>query len=193
MACISPRLALKDGQQRSRQVTIPDVGTVSRMPLERRNRDYSARRVALLLIGKCCVADTELPRLLQCFDWTDVDKADTDADGLASLRMRPRQVILLDSNVPALGGLVFLRNMRRQNLAAQVLMRGRDVNTADILRALRAGAAGYLRQTAPVDELMQAVRRVAGGKYYFEPDVAQSLALQVIDNLRRSPLAARLP
>jgi DNA-binding NarL/FixJ family response regulator len=163
------------------------------MPLERRDRDYSAKPVALLLIGKCCVEDTELSPLLQCFAWTDVDRADTDADGLAFLRMRPRQVILLDSNVPALGGLVFLRNMRRQNLAAQVLMRGQEANTTDILRALRAGAAGYLRQTAPVDELIQAVRRVAGGKYYFEPDVAQSLALQVVDNLRRSPLAARLP
>jgi two-component system invasion response regulator UvrY len=157
------------------------------MSLARRNKGGSAGHPALLLIGKCCMTDAELRQLLHGLGWTDIDRAETDADGLASLRMRPRTVVILDSNVPVLGGLTFLHNMRRQKLKAQVLMRGREADSTEILRALRAGAAGYLRQTATAHELIQAVGRVATGSHYLEFDIAQTLAMQFIGNLRSIP------
>jgi DNA-binding NarL/FixJ family response regulator len=153
------------------------------MRLERQNKDDASERAALLLIGSCAT-DIELRQLVQDFDWTAVGRADTDVDGLTSLRVRPRTVVVLDRNVPVLGGVTFLRNMRRQKLNAQVLMRGAEADTTEILDALRAGAAGYLRQTASVHELVQAVGCVARGSHYLEADVAQTLALQIIGNLR---------
>jgi DNA-binding NarL/FixJ family response regulator len=140
-----------------------------------------------VLVGQCCVTDLELSQLLQNFAWIHVDRTATDSDGLASLRVRPGALVILDRNVPVLGGLAFLSDLRREKLRAQVLMRSQKSDCTDILTALRAGAAGCLRQTAPVHELIEAVGRIADGRHYLEPDVAQTLALQFIGKLRWLP------
>jgi DNA-binding NarL/FixJ family response regulator len=46
-----------------------------------------------------------------------------------------------------------------------------------VTRALQAGAAGYVSKNAPPDEILDAIRRVAGGRNYIEHDIAQELAL----------------
>ena len=50
-----------------------------------------------------------------------------------------------------------------------------------VTRALQAGAAGYVSKNAPPEELLEAVRRVAGGHTYIEHEIAEGL---VFSNLR---------
>jgi two-component system invasion response regulator UvrY len=54
-------------------------------------------------------------------------------------------------------------------------------------RVLKAGAAGYLTKRSAAEALMQAIRQVAQGKTFLEPDIAQQLAVQQL-NGNKSPV-----
>ncbi len=84
-------------------------------------------------------------------------------------------VLLLDLNMPVMGGLTALPQIKQMNPAVKVLvLTGRD-ETSYIMRALRGGANGYMVKTAGEHELIQAVHDVSSGNLVLGQGVAERI------------------
>jgi two-component system invasion response regulator UvrY len=109
-------------------------------------------------------------------------EADSGAALLDLVRQRPGDVVLLDVGLPGRGGLDVLRQIRQEWPRLPVLMLSVHPAEQYAVRALRAGASGYLTKDLAAQELVKAVKTVAGGQRYLTAEVADRLA----DDLGRS-------
>src|SRR3954447_23833397 len=104
-------------------------------------------------------------------------------------------VVLLDVRMPRVDGLVAVERLGARPRPPRVVMLTTFHADAFVLRALRAGASGYLLKDAPPRELVAAVRRVAAGEPILSPAVTRRLIEQVADPVvhdRRVAAAALL-
>lgn len=102
-----------------------------------------------------------------------VGEADDGAQALAMVRREHPNVLLLDLNMPGTSGMDILPQIRSTWPDIKVLvLTGRDEDTY-IVRALRAGAHGYVLKTSSEEELVRAVRDVAGGNLVLGRGVAE--------------------
>ena len=101
------------------------------------------------------------------------------ADGVEALhkiREGEFEVVLLDISMPGKSGIDVLKQIRVEKPRLPVLILSIYPEDQYAVRLLKAGAAGYLtKETAPA-EVVNAVRRVAGGKKHISPAVAEMLA-----------------
>jgi DNA-binding NarL/FixJ family response regulator len=85
---------------------------------------------------------------------------------LALLQEQPVDLVLLDISMPDRNGLDILRQLRHEWPSVKVMMLSMYPEEQYALRALKAGASGYLTKDSALDELVRAVSRIAaGGKY----------------------------
>ncbi len=100
------------------------------------------------------------------------------ADGRAAIegydRLRP-DVAIIDIRLPVIGGIEAIAAIRTRDPSARILAITSYGGDAGMRRALDAGAIGLLLKGAPGDEVVEAVRRVAGGRPYIAPDVSDEL------------------
>jgi DNA-binding NarL/FixJ family response regulator len=93
------------------------------------------------------------------------------------LQQSPR-VVVMDLNLPGLGGLSALRRIIGRDPDARVLMFSIHDELVYVTRSLEAGARGYITKSCAPDLLVEAVSRVARGETFVEPEIAQKLAVQ---------------
>jgi DNA-binding NarL/FixJ family response regulator len=84
-------------------------------------------------------------------------------------------VVLLDMVLPGMDGVEVLRELRRRELPARVLVVTSFTDRGRLLPAVRAGARGYLSKDVDPNALVAAVRSVAAGHLLLEPEVAAGL------------------
>ncbi len=89
-------------------------------------------------------------------------------------RLRP-DVVLMDLRMPELDGVAATTEIRRRLPQVQVLVLTTYDSDADILRAIEAGAIGYLLKDAPREDLFRAIRAAARGESFLAPAVAARL------------------
>jgi len=92
-----------------------------------------------------------------------VGDADSGEIALALVNQLRPDVVLMDIRLPGMNGIEATRRITRDHPEVRVLMVSAYDEDEYVRGALEAGAAGYLRKTAPGKELVQAVRGVAGG------------------------------
>jgi len=92
-----------------------------------------------------------------------VGDADSGEVALAVVNQLRPDVVLMDIRLPGMNGIEVTRRLTRDLPDVRVLMVSAYDEDEYVRGALEAGAAGYLRKTAPGKELVQAVRAVAGG------------------------------
>ncbi|GAB3455697.1 response regulator transcription factor [Kineococcus endophyticus] len=99
-------------------------------------------------------------------------------DGLEALglvaSLQP-DVVLMDLRMPGLDGASATERIRRDHPAVHVLVLTTYETDADIVRAVEAGATGYLLKDTPLTELAEAVRAAARGETVLAPPVAARL------------------
>jgi DNA-binding NarL/FixJ family response regulator len=95
--------------------------------------------------------------------------------------LRP-DVTLLDLQMPEMSGLETMIAIRREFPNARVVILTTYTGDAHIVRALKAGAAGYLAKDAVPEELIDTIRRVHAGRKIVSPQVAEKLAAHVTDD-----------
>ena len=88
-------------------------------------------------------------------------------------------VILMDLRMPEMDGVAAIAELARQKVAARVLVLTTYDTDSDVVRAVEAGATGYLLKDSPRDELLRAVRAAARGEAALSPSVATRLLGQV--------------
>jgi DNA-binding NarL/FixJ family response regulator len=104
------------------------------------------------------------------------------ADGIATvefaLQTRP-DVVVLDISMPKLNGIEVVRRLTRELDSARVLVLTMHAEEEYVLHVVRAGAAGFLLKDSATNELLSAVRALAGGRGYFGSHASKVLAQQV--------------
>jgi DNA-binding NarL/FixJ family response regulator len=105
------------------------------------------------------------------------------AEAIALAERRRPDVVLLDLNMPGVGGLEACARLRKTGSPPEVLMLTISGEEPDLYAALGVGAAGYLTKDVPPAELIEAVLAVARG----EPRIAPAMASRMLVELGRSP------
>jgi DNA-binding NarL/FixJ family response regulator len=99
-------------------------------------------------------------------------------------------IVLMDIRMPVLDGASATRQILATNPNVRVLVLTTYTTDADVLRAVEAGAVGYLLKDVPHEELFRAVRAVSRGERYLAPSVASRL-MQQLANPSHEPLTPR--
>jgi DNA-binding NarL/FixJ family response regulator len=123
-------------------------------------------------------------------DFEIVGEAATGTEAVALVTQLHPDVVLMDLRMTELDGAAATAQIRAQQLNTSVLVLTTYENNADILRAIEAGATGYLLKDAQRDELFTAIRTVAQGKAILAPVVTSRL-LQQMRTPAQEALSAR--
>jgi DNA-binding NarL/FixJ family response regulator len=114
-------------------------------------------------------------------------EARNNAEALAKIREKQFDVVMLDINMAGRSGLELLESVRAEFPTLPVLMLSMYPEEQYALVALKAGANGYVSKDIGSDELVRAVREVAGGGRYLTARAAQKLALRTDASDDRAP------
>jgi two-component system invasion response regulator UvrY len=128
-----------------------------------------------------------LKRLIE--ESADIEVAGEACDGfdaLAKLRKYDWDVVLLDINMPHKSGLDILRQIKAEKPKLPILILSMYPEEQYAVRALKAGAAGYLSKDSEAEELIAAIRKVARGGRYATPALLDKL-LDELDGERDAP------
>lgn len=109
-------------------------------------------------------------------DLTVVGEAEDGADAVEVAERTCPDVILLDLKMPGTDGVTALRELRRRNNAAKVLIITSFTEPTTVLPAVRAGAAGYVYKDVDPPALAAAIRAVHAGHVLLHPDVVAQLS-----------------
>jgi DNA-binding NarL/FixJ family response regulator len=103
-------------------------------------------------------------------------EAKTGREALAIAKAQSLDMIVLDLNLPELGGLEVLARLRQVG-SMPILVLSMHAEPIYVTRALEAGAQGYVSKNASPEELLTAVRQVGAGGRYVEHELAQAPVL----------------
>ncbi len=112
-------------------------------------------------------------------EFTVIAEADCGLAALQQMRQQDLDLVLLDISLPDKNGIDVLRQARKEFPSLPVLMLSMHREDQYALRAMRAGAAGYLNKQSAPDELIAAMRIVSGGRKYITQTLAQELASHI--------------
>ena len=111
------------------------------------------------------------------------------ADGREAVRkaeqLKP-EIVIMDIAMPLLNGIEATSQITRRNPQTRVIILSVHADESYILRALNAGAKGYLLKEATENDLLPAVRSVQDGKPYFSPSIAKVLLEDHMRMLRQN-------
>jgi DNA-binding NarL/FixJ family response regulator len=93
---------------------------------------------------------------------------------------KPPQVVVMDLNLPGIGGLATIRRICIKDPDAKILACSIHDEPLFVQRALEAGAKGYVSKGCPADLLVEAVVNIANGGTYVEPSLSQRMVVQII-------------
>lgn len=96
-------------------------------------------------------------------------------------------VVLLDVSMPGRGGLETLADLKERFPEVKVLMLTVHPENHFAIRCIKSGADGYMTKDAEPGELVEAIRRLAGGRKYITGELAEQLALTVGQDFEEQP------
>lgn len=129
-----------------------------------------------------------ISRLLADHDKIEVcGEAASGEDAVALARELRPQVVLMDANMPGIGGLEATRRLIRFDPDIKVVAVTVHGDEPYPTRFMQAGAAGFITKGADIDEMIIAIRQVASGKRYLTPEIAQQMALKAVNPEEGSP------
>lgn len=139
-----------------------------------------AKKINVIIVDDHAILRAGLKQVLsEAGDIAVVAEANTANDAIKLCRTQEADVMLLDITLPDRSGIEALQYIKKENPKLAILMLSMHREDQYALRALKAGAAGYLCKQSASDDLVDAVRIVAKGKKYISAGVAEILANQV--------------
>jgi DNA-binding NarL/FixJ family response regulator len=116
-------------------------------------------------------------RIEQESDMTPVGEAGTAERAVVQARALQPDVVLLDLVLPCKNGSETIEELLQVAPQAKVLIVSAQTAASSVREAIGAGAAGYLPKRASDGELLTAIRRVAAGERYVDPDLGAQLVV----------------
>lgn len=120
--------------------------------------------------------------LMQFSDMGVVGEAENGPQLLKSLRKVPCDIVLLDISMPGRNGIEYLKDLKNLKPELPVLVLSMHPEKHYALRALKAGAAGYLTKKSATRELITAIRKVIEGGKYISTSMAEKIAMALDDS-----------
>jgi two-component system, NarL family, invasion response regulator UvrY len=118
---------------------------------------------------------------------SEVVEAQTGAEALALAAKHAFDVVLLDISLPDMNGVEVLKRVKRRAPRLPVLMFSMYREDQYAVRALKAGASGYLSKTVDAAQMMAAIQQVVAGRKYVSPEMAVALADYVLVDAEQMP------
>jgi two-component system, NarL family, invasion response regulator UvrY len=118
---------------------------------------------------------------------SEVTEAQTGAEALALTAKHAFDVVLLDISLPDMNGVEVLKRVKRRAPRLPVLMFSMYREDQYAVRALKAGASGYLSKTVDAAQMMGAIQQVVAGRKYVSPEMAVALADYVLVDAEQMP------
>src|SRR5689334_7209322 len=110
----------------------------------------------------------------------DLDVVGEAADGhgvLERVRTLEFDVLLLDMSMPGKSGVELIKQVKAERPKLRILVLSMHEEHQYAVRAIRAGASGYLTKDSASTQLVTAIRKVSGGGAFISAEVAEALAL----------------
>lgn len=145
--------------------------------------------ITVLLVDDHDIVRTGVSHILS--DAADIDIVGEACSGEQALKLARElkpDVILMDLNMPGLGGLEATRRLHRSLPSLGIIILTVQSAAPFPTQLLEAGARGYLTKGCDAEELLAAIRKVHAGQKYIGKDIAQRLALALMPGADRSPL-----
>lgn len=137
--------------------------------------------IHILIIDDQALVRTGLRHILaNSSEITKVNEASSGEAALSRCRKLQPDVILLSVNLPGLSGFELTRRLKRAHSGAGIIILAKHAKPPYPTRLLDAGASGYLTRDCEAEELMKAIRAVAGGRRYIGSRAAKQLALSML-------------
>jgi DNA-binding NarL/FixJ family response regulator len=137
----------------------------------------AAKTLKILVVDDFAVVRSGLRQILQ-LEWPGalIAEAGDPATALAEALRESWDLVLVDISLPGRSGLDLLQDLRKARPGLRCLVLSMYPEEQFALRALRAGAVGYLTKSSAADEVTDAVRQVLAGGRYVSAGLAQRMA-----------------
>jgi RNA polymerase sigma factor (sigma-70 family) len=119
-------------------------------------------------------------------DFTVVGEANDGREAVALAEQLKPDVVVMDIGMPGLNGIEACRQIHDSLLGTQVIMLSMHSDEGYVLRALKAGAKGYMMKDSAEADLASAIRAVKAGKSFFSPAVSKVLLEDYMRKLKRT-------
>ena len=96
-------------------------------------------------------------------------------------------VVLLDMSMPGRSGIDLIKRLKEEKPSLHILVLSMHKEEQYAVRALKAGASGYLTKLSASAQLVSAIRKVAAGGVFISPSLAEKLALNLIPQAEAPP------
>ncbi len=114
-------------------------------------------------------------------------EADNGAEAMQAIYDEDWDLAILDVNMPGRSGIEILAEMKKVKPSMPVLILSMYAESEYALRALKAGASGYIQKSAVTDDLLDAVTKALAGGRYITPTQAELLASDVCQPGEKNP------
>ena len=132
----------------------------------------------LLVVDDHAIVRSGIRRLLGERDDIQVLEAASGEEALQTVLDRPVSLIVLDLNLPGLGGLELLRRLVRAAPKIPILVFSQHAEAIYATKALEAGARGFISKNAMPEEFLEAVDAVLSGAVAIEKSVQREMAMR---------------
>ncbi|MFQ3176763.1 MAG: two-component system invasion response regulator UvrY [Psychromonas sp.] len=147
------------------------------------------------MINILLVDDHELVRTGICRIIDDVrgmkviGEAQSGEEAVKWCRNNHPDVVLMDINMPGIGGLDAMHKILRINESLKIIMLTMHTENPFPSKVMQAGASGYISKSAGPDEVLNAIRLVHSGQRYLASEIAQKMALSQLSPTADDPFS----
>lgn len=135
-------------------------------------------KLRIMLVDDHDIVRSGLRRLIDRNDDLEVvAEADSGEKAYTLFGESLPDILVMDISMPGMGGLEALRRIISRFPAARVVVFSMHENVAFATKALAIGARAYVAKAGMSDDVLRAIREVAAGRGYINPDLAQKVAL----------------
>lgn len=144
--------------------------------------------IKIMLVDDHRLVRAGLKRVLaEAADMEVIADASSGEEALELTRTKVPDVVLMDINMPGIGGLETTRRLVQRLPQLKVIVVSMHLEEPYPSRMLAAGAAGYISKDSAADEVIAAIRRVYSGGHYVAADVAGNMAASLVKGKSDSP------
>ncbi|WP_114782855.1 response regulator transcription factor [Botryobacter ruber] len=120
-----------------------------------------------------------------------VGEAQDGAEAVAKVKELSPDVLMIDISMPVLNGIEATEQLSRLHKQTRSLMLSMHDNEDYILKSVEAGAYGYLLKDTSRDEMLRALRAIAGGEKYFSPSVSNIIIASYLQKVKETEKATQ--
>jgi DNA-binding NarL/FixJ family response regulator len=155
------------------------------LPADPEQKSASLRRPTLLLIDEHKIMREGMEELVkQTGDFEVIGECGTGIEAVHAFRARRADVIVMGSRLQDLDGIQATRLLLREFPTARIVLLSARGDEEAVFRAIRSGALGFVLEKSSSSRLFDALRAVADGRSYIDPNVSEVL----VKSIRRQGL-----